>query len=123
MKRRTFIAALGGAAAWPIGEHAQQTAVPVVGVLSSGSPELSEPFLSARRRGLKESGYTDRKNVTIEARWAKGNYDDLPQLASNLVLSNAAVIVTIGGTTSARAADEGRRGRGGPFFACKFLTA
>jgi len=85
MKRRTFIAALGGAAAWPIGAHAQQTAVPGVGVLSSGSPELSEPFLSARRRGLKESGYIDRKNVTIEARWAKGNYDDLPQLASNLV--------------------------------------
>jgi putative tryptophan/tyrosine transport system substrate-binding protein len=104
MRRREFIAGLGGAAAWPLVARGQQTALPVVGVLSSGSPEPFEPLFSALLRGLNERGYIDGKNVTLEARWARGNYDDLPKLASNLVLSHAAVIVTVGGTASARAA-------------------
>jgi putative tryptophan/tyrosine transport system substrate-binding protein len=66
VKRRAFIAALGGAAAWPLGARAQQSAVPVVGFLSSSSPAAESLFVAAFVQGLKESGYVEGQNVAIE---------------------------------------------------------
>ena len=86
MKRRTFIALLGGAAtAWPVAARAQQPAVPVIGILGGQVPETYEPFLVPFRQGLSEVGFVEGNNVAIESRWAQGRYDRLPDLADVLV--------------------------------------
>ena len=85
MRRREFIALLGGAAAWPIPIHAQQTAKPVIGFINAASPDGYAPQLAAFLKGLGETGYVDGGNVAIEYSWAKGRDDQLPAMAAALV--------------------------------------
>jgi putative ABC transport system substrate-binding protein len=84
MKRREFIAGLGGAAAWPVVARAQQSAVPVVGFMHILSPENVPQFVPAFRKGLTEQGFVEGQSVAVEYRWANGQYDRLPELASDL---------------------------------------
>jgi putative ABC transport system substrate-binding protein len=103
MRRREFIATLGGAAAWPLVGRAQQPAIPVIGYLDSRSPAAVENRLRGFHQGLKEAGYIEGENVTILHRWADDLTDRLPLLAAELVSRSVAAIVT-GGLPSALAA-------------------
>jgi len=100
VRRREFITLLGGAVVWPLAAPAQQPAMPVVGILSSGSVSAFVDLLGAFRQGLKEAGYIEGQNVAIESRWAEGHFERLPELATELVQRRAAVIVTTGGSSN-----------------------
>jgi putative ABC transport system substrate-binding protein len=105
MKRREFITLLGGAAAaWPLAARAQQPTLPVIGFLGTASPALGMHLDDSFRRGLAETGFVHGRDVVIEYRWAEGRYDRVPALAADLVSRQVAVIVTVGGETSAAAA-------------------
>src|ERR1700694_3243695 len=96
MRRRQFIALVGGAAAaWPLTARAQQ-ALPVIGWLSSASPNAYAERVVVFRQGLKEAGYVEGQNVHIAFRWAEGRYDRFPELAAELVNLPVAVIVGFG---------------------------
>lgn len=85
LNRREAITLLGGAAAGPLAARAQQLAMPVIGFMSSRSPEDSAHLLEAFHRGLREGGFIDGENVAIVFRWARGDYSRLPTLATDLV--------------------------------------
>ena len=93
MKRRDFIMLVGGAAAWPLAARAQQSAMPVIGFLHQGVPETNKDFVAAFRQGLRQSGYVEGQNMTLEFRWAEARYDRLPALASGLVSRPVDVMV------------------------------
>src|SRR6266540_1944455 len=100
MRRREVIALVGAAAAWPFGGYAQN-AMPVIGFMSSRSPEESAHLLEAFRHGLKEGGFTDGENVAIEFRWARGDYSRLPNLAADLASRRVNVISALDSPPSA----------------------
>jgi putative ABC transport system substrate-binding protein len=92
MRRREFIELLGGAALWPFVARAQQSKMPVIGFLNGAAPEKYALYLARFLQGLKETGYIDGQNVTIEYRWARGHYDRLPAMAADLVRRQVTVI-------------------------------
>ena len=105
MRRRDFIAGLGGAVVvGPRGASGQQAAMPLVGFLSSQSQATTTNFLASFRRGLEEMGFTEGRNVRVEYRWAEGKYDQLPALARELLERGVVVLVAAGGPISGRAA-------------------
>jgi putative ABC transport system substrate-binding protein len=103
MKRRDFIASLGGAAAWPLAARGQQTALPAIGLLMPGSPE-GDANITPFRSGLSQAGYDEGRNVVFEYRWAHGDRARLPELAAELVRRPVNLITTMGSADAARVA-------------------
>ena len=105
VRRREFITLLGGAAAWPLAAQAQQP-MPLVGFLNSASPETYRFNADSFREGLAKAGFVEGRNVRIEERWARGDYDVLPALAAELVAMGVVAIAATGDVASARAAQD-----------------
>lgn len=104
MRRREFIAGLGVAVAGPLAASAQQSAMPVVGLLQITTPDGDPTLVAAVRTGLSEAGFSEGKNLGIEYRWANNHAERLTELADDLVRRRVAVIIALGGASTARAA-------------------
>jgi putative tryptophan/tyrosine transport system substrate-binding protein len=104
MRRREFIALVGGVAAWPHAGRSQQSAMPVIGYLGAQSPAVFASRVRAFRQGLAELGFVEGRNVAIEFRWAEGQHNRLAALAAELVNLQVTVIVAPGGAPAALAA-------------------
>jgi ABC-type uncharacterized transport system substrate-binding protein len=103
-RRREFLTLLGGAVAWPLAVRAQPSAMPVIGFVYPGTPELSTGVVAAFRKGLGEAGFAEGRNVAVELRFAYGDNGRLPELMADMVNRRVAVIVTPGSTQAALAA-------------------
>jgi putative ABC transport system substrate-binding protein len=106
MRRREFIGAFGAAVTWPLAARAQQPAMPVIGFLSARSAKDSIVNVAAFGKGLEEAGFAEGKNLTTEYRFAEGRLDRLPELAADLAKRQVAVLVAVGGSSSALAAKK-----------------
>ena len=107
IERREFITLLSGAAAWPLAASAQQPAMQVVGFMHIQSPEtVPATWMAAFRQGLKATGFVEGQNVLVEYRWARGQYDRLPEQAAELVRRKVAVIAATGGEPSPQIAKQ-----------------
>jgi putative ABC transport system substrate-binding protein len=104
MQRREFLTLLGAAAAWPLAARAQQSAVPVIGLLCAGAKEPQATFVAAFRGGLAEAGFVEGRNVLIEPRYAENDRGRLPDLAADLVRRRVVLIATLNGVEAAQAA-------------------
>jgi hypothetical protein len=97
VRRREFITLVGGAASvWPLGVHAQQSAMPMIGFIRDGSAEGNARYVGGFRKGLSETGFVEGQNVTVEYHWLEGKYDRLPELLADLIRRQVAVIATLG---------------------------
>src|SRR5215813_5765505 len=97
IRRRKFLAMLGGAAAaWPLAARAQQPARPVVGFLYGGPADASTRYAAAFRKGLSDTGNVDGQNVVVEYHWLEGQYDRAPTLVADMVRRRVAVIASLG---------------------------
>jgi putative ABC transport system substrate-binding protein len=93
MRRRDFVTVVAGSAiTWPLAARAQQSSMPVIGYLGLGSAQSDAFRITGLRQGLKEAGYVEGQNLTIEYRWAGDRYDHLPTMAADLVRRQVAVI-------------------------------
>jgi putative ABC transport system substrate-binding protein len=101
VRRRQFIAGLGSAAVWPLASEAQQASMPVVGYIHLDRRESHEPLLAAFRQGLRESGFIEDQNIRVEYRFGEDRGDRIPELATDLIRRNVAVIAATGGTRTA----------------------
>jgi putative ABC transport system substrate-binding protein len=104
MRRREFIAGLAGAAACPVVARAQQAVLPVVVFVSAATADSGTPGVAAFRAGLKETGYVEGQNVSVEYYWLEGRFDRIPAVVAELVRRRVAVIVTAGTVAGALAA-------------------
>ena len=104
MKRREFIALIGGAAGWPLAARAQQPPLPVVALVNLRSAEASVRLANAFRKGLEETVYVEGQNVTVEYHWLDGRFDRLSSVMADLVHRRVAVIATPGGNYASQAA-------------------
>src|SRR5262245_16170519 len=104
MKRRLFITLLGGAAAWPLAARAQQSKMPVIGLLDPRSPDALADRLRGFRQGLRDTGFVESEHVAIEYRWAHNQMERMPVLLSDLIQRRVDVIATPGGPDASLAA-------------------
>jgi putative ABC transport system substrate-binding protein len=106
VKRRDFIRLIGAATVWPLAARAQQAAMHVIGWLYAGAPVAIAHLLPGFRQGLNDTGFIEGQNVTIEYRFAEGQYDRLPNLVTDLIRRQVTVIVTPGSPVAALAAKD-----------------